>query len=504
MLARRGALALVCIVLASLAFRLHVSRECSLWLDEVATHLDGLKPWPVVLHGPEREHPPLMFVLVKVTLGLLGTSETAVRAVSLFFGCVLLVAAHELCLELGLSVKRALIVVATLALDPFFIRHATEARQYAMLAALVTLATTRTLRLLRGPLRIPDVAGFAASALAAAYTQYFGLAYGLALLGGIVIGIAPGWKQSSLRQRFGLVALLGAFAVLLTFVAARAVSLGRFYGVGTGGAEAGPPFSVDLLLGFPREFSFLLNRAWSSVIEPTLALIGLLLLSRRLRGVARLLPVGLGIVPCVAATFISAQHFIAPRYLAPSAIWYHVGACFALFAAVDYARRVLARAGRSRLLAPLFGGLVLASVLGMRLSEYPNGFGAGAEDYRAMQRYFVADLAKDTAFVAYNGFFGELLFGKQYPVGTRTIRLEKFRPVRGIDRYLIVELHVNDDDPTLAALVQKYFGLEAQAWRALPLLPVPRSTYQPAVTARILQLPGDRAPESRRKRTRAP
>ena len=86
--ARPGALAVACVVLLSLAFRLHVSRACSMWLDEVATHFDALRPWPRVLHGPEQEHPPLMFVLVKIATYVLGTSETAVRSVSIFFGCL--------------------------------------------------------------------------------------------------------------------------------------------------------------------------------------------------------------------------------------------------------------------------------------------------------------------------------------------------------------------------------------------------------------------------------
>ncbi|MEO6602025.1 MAG: glycosyltransferase family 39 protein [Polyangiaceae bacterium] len=499
--ARRGVFALACIVLASLAYRVHVARVCSFWLDEVDTHLKSLKPWSVVLQGPTRENPPLMYVLVKGAIGIFGASELGVRAVSLFFGCILLVAAYELCLELGLPVGRALLVVATLALSPFFIRHTTEARQYAIFSACITLATTRALRLLAGKVRAGDLAGFVVCASAAAYTQYFGLAYSLALLGAVIVGIAPAWKQSSPSRRAALVGMLTVLGVVLGFIAVRAASLGRHYAVGTGGAHEWQAFNLSLVRAFTEEFSFLGNHTWSLWIEPCLAVIGIVLLSWRLRGVARLLPVGLGLSPCAAVLFVSAEHFIAPRYVAPSAVWYHLGACVALFAAIDQLRRLLPTRGRSALLAPVVASLALAGLLGARLREYPDGFGAGTDDYRGLQRYFLSNLAGDTAFVGYNGFFGELLFGNEYSVGSRPIRLEKFRAVPGIDRYLVVEIHVDDERRReLERLVEKKFGLSVQEWRSLPLVPTPHSTYQPAVLARIVHFHSDVAPHRGKKR----
>ncbi|HWZ92700.1 MAG TPA: glycosyltransferase family 39 protein, partial [Polyangiaceae bacterium] len=436
-------MAVACVVLLSLAFRLHVSHECSLWLDEVSTHVHVLQSWPKVLYGPEPQHPPLMFVLVKVATNFLGTGETAMRSVSLFFGCILLVAVYDLCLELGLTVRRSVIVVSTLALSPFFIRHATEARQYAMFTAFSTLATARALRLLRGPVRTRDLVGFAINAVAAAATQYFGLAYALALLGSIAIGVAQQWKQTAMSRRLAAVGTLLGCLVPLGYLTLRAAALGRTYAVGEIGATGGPAFNSELLQDYLHSFSFLTNELWSVALQPGLTLVGLVLLSRQLRGVARTLPLGLGLVPCVAALFMSGQHFIAARYLAPSAVFYHLGACVALFAAVDRIRLALARGRLPALLAPYVGGFMLIGLLAARLREYPDGFGAGEEDYRALQRYFRAELARDTALVAYPGFFGELLLHKEYNVGTRLISLEKFRPLPGVNRYLIVEVAAN-------------------------------------------------------------
>ncbi len=242
-------------------------------------------------------------------------------------------------------------------------------------------------------------------------------------------------------------------------------------------------------------FRFFVNDVWALAIQPALAVLGLLILTRRMRGVARLLPLGLGFLPCVAVMFVSARHFIAARYVIPSVIWYHVGSCVTLFAGIDRLRLALPQVGRTALLAPLGAWLAFAGLLGARLREYPQGFNVGTNDYRGLQRYFVAHLAQDTAFVSYNGFFGEVLFGKEYRVGSQPIRLEKFHRVRGIDRYLIAEIHIDDERrPELESLVETKLGISVEQWRALPVIAVPHSIYQYPVQARVVQLPHESRP----------
>jgi len=488
---RSGAFVLAFIVLASLAFRLHLSAECSLWFDEVTTHRHVMRPWGEVLKGPSREHPPLMYVLIRVVLDLFGQSPTLLRSVSIFFGCVLLIAIHELCLELGLSVKRALIVVGSFALTPFFIRHATESRHYAILAAFVVLATTSALRLLRPPWRARDLAGFVGCALAAAATQYFGLAYALALLGALVLGIRPVWQRARAVQRVALLGSLSGLLAVLGWIAIRAAAVGDFY-ASEDADETAPAlkFSSALLSEMLREYSFLGNEYTSWFIQPLLAVVGLALLSWRLRGAARLLPLGLGMAPCIAALFISSGHFLAARYLAPSAVLYHLGSCAALFAASDRIRSLLARRARALFVGPAIGWCSLAAVLAARLSEFPDRFGAGGDDYRSLQRYFRENLAKDTRVVSYVGYFGHVIFDQEYRLGSRSIYLERFQPVSGIDRYLVVELHVGDARRNaFEKLITRKLRISPEAFRALPLVPLPHSRYQPAVNARLVQLP---------------
>jgi hypothetical protein len=497
-----GAGLLVGIVLASLAFRIHVARECSLWLDEVLTHMGVLKAWPRVLRGPSVGHPPLMYVLVKAYTGLFGMTELSLRGVSLLFGCLALLALHELARELGLSVWRALIVVGTFALSGLFIRHASEARHYALLITFVTLATTRAVRLLQGPIKHRDLVTFALSAVAAAASQYFGLAYALALAVAVVVALARRWHQVSTPHKLVSLGVLASAAVPLVALALRVAHLGRSFKVGQPDGEVAK-VNGQLFLEILRVFSFLTNDVWALLIQPILALVGLVLLTRRLRGMARLLPLGIGVAPCIAAIFMSSNHFMSARYVAPSVVLYHLGSCLAAFALIDQLRLALARFQRVGRVATLTGAAALVGLVAMRLREYPTSFGTGADDYRGLHKHYLAQLQPDTAFVAFPGYFGKLLFGREYRVGERLIGLEQFKRIKGIKHYLIVE--INCDTPErraeLEALVEKHFGLSPERWNALPRLTLPPSEYQPSVPARLVDLPDPpRRPKKHRPR----
>jgi hypothetical protein len=484
------AIALFAIVLASLAFRVHVSKQCSLWLDEVLTHQEVGAPWPVVLGGPERVHPPLLFVLVKLVVSLFGGSATSLRAVSLVFGCVLLLATDWLCAELGLTPARRLGAVVALAITPFFLRHATEARQYALFPALGTLATAATLRLLREPTRVGILAVFAASAGAMAATQYFGLAYALALLGVVTLGTLPAWLRMELPTRQRLTAAL--------------LVLASYYSENYDGA--GTSTWQSLLELMVRHFAFTTANA-VGLVQPLLAAAGLVLLGRSLAGLARIVPAALTFAPCVGALFITSGHFVAPRYLAPAWVLYEIGTCAALFALGDLLRRTAARL--PAMLAVALAWLPFVAPVGLRLAEYPDAFGTGDDDYRGLQRYFLEHLRSDTALVTYVGRFGDRIMGSEYSVGRRPIPLERFRPVPGVQRYLLAEIHVHSSDrgAQLESLVQSRMGIPLDVWRALAPLDLPGTTYQPPVTARLIVFDGNTVklpPVHRQRRDRAP
>lgn len=476
--------ALAAIVVASFAFRVHLSRYCSLWLDEVWTRHDAAVPWPDLLRGPSREHPPLMFVLVRLSTAFFGTSELALRAPSLFFGCVLLVAVYGLCLELELGATEALVVVAALALAPFFVEHATEARHYAIFPAFITLATLFTLRLLRNPRDFAALVGFALSAAAAAATHYFGLAYAGALLGALALARFSAWRGGSaslgLTRRDLIV--WGFCALALGLIAFQAISLAGFYSSHRVG-----PQGRDLFGHMLQEFSFFRRSARAARSEPFVALVGLLLLGRRLRGIARLLPVALAFVPCGAALLISSGHAVAPRYLAPSFVFYQLGATIAVLELYGLVRGNGGLTWWSGGLAGL-AGLALVAAFGARLAEYPAGYSAGRNYYAGLQAHFHDEPDKDTGLIVFPHFPGAFIVGLGYPVDAPVQSLESYQPIPGIKRYVLAEFQRPSQGRELESELAKHFHLSPRQQRMLPLVTLPKTKFQPAVRARLLRV----------------
>jgi hypothetical protein len=295
---------------------------------------------------------------------------------------------------------------------------------------------------------------------------------------------------------------MAAATVPLVALAFRVAHLGRAFKVGQPDGEAAKVNS-QLFLEILRVFSFLTNDVWALLVQPIFALVGLVLLTRQLRGLARVLPLGIGVAPCIAAIFMSSNHFMSARYVAPSVVLYHLGSWLAAFALIDRLRLALARFQWAGPGATAMGAVALIALLVARLSEYPTNFGTGADDYRGLQKHYLAQLQQDTAFVAFPGYFGKLIFGREYQVGGRLIGLEEFKRVKGIKHYLIVE--INCDAPErraeLEALVQKHFGLSSERWNALPRITLPPSKYQPSAPARLVELP-DAPPRPKKHRPR--
>jgi len=481
-------LALLAVVGASLAYRVYVASECSLWFDEASTIHDVDAPLPELLRGPSREHPPLMFWLVRLATALLGRSELGLRAVSLAFGCLLLLAVYLLALELGLGATRALVPVASLAVTPFFIRHATEARQYAMMAAFTTLATVFALRLLARPLRLSWLVGLAVCSVAAAATHFFALPYALVLWGSVAVGTLRAWKLRTLpaRDRKLLVGVVVASVLLLGLLCADLFGLVRYYAhhaLGRGGHHLA-------LASVWRAFSFLARPPWDPAYEALVSALGLVVVAVRSRGLARIIPLGMAFPPVAAVTLLSSGHMFTPRYLWPSFVFYHFGEVSAVLALIEFVTWCVARAGALARRLSVVAWLVLLVPFQARLSEFPTGFGAGGSiNYRALQRYFGGDRAEDTALVVYVGYAGTRIMGSAYPV-PHLLTLEHFEPLPGITRYLVAEFDSSDHrlHSEFAPLLKRQLGLSRSQWRALPQAKLAGNRFQRAARARLVVL----------------
>jgi uncharacterized membrane protein len=95
------------------------------------------------------QHPPLFFALARLWAYVAGSSITSLRALSALFGLLALAAGGWLAYVLFGSRRTALIAVALLAISPFQILYAKEAREYSLWVATVAASSAALLLALK-------------------------------------------------------------------------------------------------------------------------------------------------------------------------------------------------------------------------------------------------------------------------------------------------------------------------------------------------------------------
>jgi uncharacterized membrane protein len=124
----------VLILLLGTALRLLWPGEKSLWLDEAFSLWVANRPWGdlwgrlVTLD----QHPPLYYAMLRVWTGWAGQSEVGLRSLSTLAGVITLPVLYATTRRL-LTGPAAAITLLLLALSPFHIAYAQEARMYAWL-----------------------------------------------------------------------------------------------------------------------------------------------------------------------------------------------------------------------------------------------------------------------------------------------------------------------------------------------------------------------------------
>ncbi|MFO7536447.1 MAG: glycosyltransferase family 39 protein [Chloroflexota bacterium] len=132
------------------ALRLHNLGGDSLWLDEMLTIWTADGGLASMLAAPT--HPPLTYILTAVSMALAGSSEFAVRLPALIAGTL----SVPLCLKLGRVIRQpqaGLWLALLLALSPFHLKYAQEARHYALLLLLTLLSFILLFRAMQQPRR---------------------------------------------------------------------------------------------------------------------------------------------------------------------------------------------------------------------------------------------------------------------------------------------------------------------------------------------------------------
>lgn len=124
----------IIIILLAWLLRLHNLIYHSLWFDEAVSVHWAKQSIPRILEVgfnlTEDRLPPLYYLMLKGWSALFGLSETAIRMLSVLFGVLLVPVVAKIALLL-FNRRVALITAALVALNPFLIWYAQEARMYA-------------------------------------------------------------------------------------------------------------------------------------------------------------------------------------------------------------------------------------------------------------------------------------------------------------------------------------------------------------------------------------
>lgn len=146
--------------------------KSSIWHDEGFTMmLAPQSPAQIVARTARDVHPPLYYITLHYWMLVFGRSETAARGLSAVFMLLTVIVGFFLVRRL-FDRKAALLAALFLAVGPFLIRYSQEARMYAMVAFLVTLATFCLLRAISSN-AWRDWTLYAIVIAAALYTHYY-------------------------------------------------------------------------------------------------------------------------------------------------------------------------------------------------------------------------------------------------------------------------------------------------------------------------------------------
>ena len=137
-------------LLLALALRLHTAATREMEFDEVASvFISARGPLDILtyLRGAIREHPPLYYLLLWLWIALTGTSEFAMRFLSVGAGMLTVALMYRLLRKTSRPFV-ALLATLLLVLSPFHIHESQNARMYGLLALWAVLSISTFVDLL--------------------------------------------------------------------------------------------------------------------------------------------------------------------------------------------------------------------------------------------------------------------------------------------------------------------------------------------------------------------
>src|SRR3989344_2202479 len=173
MIRRQTAGLLGVIVLLGVALRSYHLGARSLWFDEAFSWRLIQFPLPELLTRAAADvHPPLYYILLKLWASIFDTSLLSLRLFSVAGAATTILAAYVFTAYASNDRRAGLIAALLVAVSPFQIQFAWEARMYTLGT---TLALASSYGLLRAVRRNKGWGAYVALAAAFAYTHYFAL-----------------------------------------------------------------------------------------------------------------------------------------------------------------------------------------------------------------------------------------------------------------------------------------------------------------------------------------
>ena len=161
------------------------------------------------LADEEPQHPPLYFAIARLWLQVVGTSVASLRGLSAWISLAYLSATYLLCRQLFNRSLPGWIAVALIAISPFHVLYAREAREYSLWMLVTVLSGIALLRAIRFHTKL-SWGIYAATVAIGLYTFPF---FGLSALGHGIYAIAmERFKWSRILTAYLLTSAIGLLA----------------------------------------------------------------------------------------------------------------------------------------------------------------------------------------------------------------------------------------------------------------------------------------------------
>ena len=181
---------------------------------QIYQQLNATKSWLDTVQSlvvEDSQHPPLYYLLARGWMQYFGSSVAAIRSLSALLGVLVLPSLYWLCLELFESALVSGVAIALVAVSPFHILFAQEAREFVLWTVTTLLSSATLLR----AMRVQKQLWWQLYAVVTGLGLYTLPLSGLVLLGhGLYVAVLEGWRLSKATIAF----LLAALAGLLAFV----------------------------------------------------------------------------------------------------------------------------------------------------------------------------------------------------------------------------------------------------------------------------------------------